>query len=252
MKTRLRALLLGTALFATPVYAENAKLGDDLEPEPNAFTFTTYDLYYLGLAQRFFERDAYRYCQAVFVPSFDAESAVYITRGNPVEEGGSDGRIGGKVGPLRVVSARLKTSLWHQTQVALDKANTNDFDVATKQRILLEARSEVTRSEAPIEEGTFDLLQQAWERTLLMTRLPDEQRRTIDGYSSHFATMRDRGGFLSAWARSPRLGTAAHDLTQIGETLQRYAQGPAFRRADTQKQLVAMAEALLKRLPPEK
>lgn len=68
------------ALASLPSPAGAGNPTTHLHPEEGYFGSGLHSAYYAAVARRLLGNAAYRQCQAVFLPSFDVEAAVYVLR----------------------------------------------------------------------------------------------------------------------------------------------------------------------------
>ncbi|MEO8905148.1 MAG: hypothetical protein ABI627_26810 [Polyangiaceae bacterium] len=210
----------------------------DFEPEEGTFGPSAPDPYELRLHEALFEHDVSRICQLVTVPSFDAESAVYIV----LREQGA---------PL-VVSRRLNEQLWAlmMTQIEIQAGGAavgKSISTAPSAQVaaLTKIQASTDTDRAEIDPSSVDVLARACESTLQRSHY----RRSfggIDGVTYHAGHWKP-GLFLGARTHSPAEGTIARDYIALGESLRAYAASPSSERDAVKVELLAKAERLIAR-----
>ena len=221
-----------------PPLPTQAPIGGDFEPEEGTFSIARPDPYDLRLRDALFANDTYRICQLVTVPSFDRESAVYIS----VDERGV----------AWVISRTLNEQLWGLMMTQIDiqsggpklgKPVNSGPDAQAAALAKIHASADVDRAE--LDQATVDLLAQACESVLRRTRYKG-QSGGVDGVEYHAGHWM-RGLSLAGRAHSPKPGTIAHDYVILGETLKTFARSTPPQRDAIRAELVAKAEHLIDR-----
>jgi len=127
--------------------------------------------------------------EAVVIPSFEREWAVYVERG---------GRSG-----TQVVCTVMQTQLWYQMESGAERASGPSY-AERELAALQKADKKIWRYASPIAATTAAALDRLWSALLAHARLSGEPPRCIDG-TSYFlfqwaGGMRSRGG----WGRCPQ------------------------------------------------
>jgi len=229
---RLSVLALLVSMTSGPIAR-----GDDLEPETGTFGgYGPAEPYELLLRRALFEDDHYRLCQFVVMPSFAAESAVYILapeKGSPV-----------------VVSRTLKQQLWASMMDEMMKACPNGsvrLDAISQSVALEKLRPTTETHRAALSPKAAAALGAACEDVLFRVRYSPKTTAGLDGTTYH-AGHWIPGAFLSGTTWSPDAGTVARDFVDMGEQLKVYAESHPAKRAQLEADLIAKATHLRRRL----
>jgi len=221
-------------------FRRSAAGDDDLEPETGIFADygppRPYDLF---LRRAFFDEDHYRLCQLLIVPSFESESAVYLT-----EEDG---------GPRRVVSRTMKTQVWASMTQAMRGAcagNSFTLDAASQGAALAQLRAAVETRATEIDAASADLVENACRSVLLRVRYPAQDLTRVvahaDGTTYH-AGHWIPGNFLACTTWSPVAGTLSSEFVNMELALKAYAEAAPGARPKILADLAAKARQVLQR-----
>jgi hypothetical protein len=220
-----------------PPLPTQAPIGNDFEPEESTFSLARPDPYSLRLRDALFANDAYRLCQLVTVPSFDRESAVYIS----VDEGVAS-----------VISRTLNEQLWGlmMIQIQIQSGGPKpgkpvDTGPEAQAAALAKIHASADVDRAGLDWATVELLARACEGVLRRTRYQGPSGG-VDGVEYH-AGHATRGLSLAGRTHSPKPGTIAHDYVILGETLKAFARSTPPQRDAIRAELVAKAERLIDR-----
>lgn len=211
---KLKTLMIGL-IFSAQVNAQ-----EQLQNESGLFAEQSVSAYNIILAKELLQ-DKNRKIQAVIVPSFKPEAAVYVL---------SDGNNS------KVVVVRAKKSIW----TSMEK-NKKDLIGALK------SKHEVERIEAPITMETLKSLEKTWVKFLNEVRSNEKSEIILDGTAYHFSNWSlDKGRPVSGFVHAPKEGTKTHDLSMLAESLVQFASLKESERASAEKELKSKAEALSK------
>ena len=208
------------------------------------------DAYRAGVRRLLFKdqgRGSYRKVQLVTMPSFSAETAVYI---RDAIDGDAPTVVYAGIRPNQ-----RGANLWEQmtAQIEDDSPDRTSYrmDRESEEQALAKMAVEVQVRVAPITEETAALLDEVWIRALRGVRYvePDSGAITIgtDGVRYCFASFVKSEGYLGGEIWSPREGTRMAALTALGALLGTYALAADAERA-LEARLRHDARALLARL----
>ena len=210
----------------------------DFQPEDGVFGISEPEPYELRLREALFAEDPYRVCQLVEVPSFEAESAVYIGVREP--------------GPPVVVSRKLDEQLWGLMMTEIDlqaggravgKSINSGPTAQAAALAKIRASSETDRAE--IDQVTVDILSSACESVLLRAHYPGPSAG-LDGTTFHAGSWKP-GAFLGGRVHSPKPGTVSSDYVALAESLRAYAASTPSRRDAIKAEVLTIAQHLLAR-----
>lgn len=226
-----------TAAPTASVPVEDAIRGD-FEPEQGTFGVSGPDPYEARLHELLFEQDRYRICQLVTMPSFEAESAVYIATREP--------------GPPLVVHRALNEQLWGlmMTEITIQAGDPRlrksiGIGPASQMAALARIHASNATVRAELDQTTVNVLSRACEAVLMRARYSGASSG-LDGTIYHAGSWKP-GTFLAAQAWSPKVGTIANDYLALAESLRAYAASTPSRRDGIKAELVAKAERLIAR-----
>jgi hypothetical protein len=221
---------------------EAQDIGDFQPEEALGIGHEVHDPYKDRLYEVLFGGDHRRICQLLTVPSFEAESAVYIkspVRGTPV-----------------VVSRALPVQL-SQIEKREDRGpgrERADLGPGEYEEILAKIQPSTETHVAEIARTTVDTLSRACEAVLQRTHA----RGSLPGRDGthHAAHWKEgtgdwqEGKLLSGQAWSPQPGTISSDYVAFGESLRRYASSSLSERDAIEADLLGRAERLIARAKP--
>jgi hypothetical protein len=201
--------------------------------------------YYVAVSEnRLSSKPMVRRCQAVFLPSFSPESAVYLFW---------DAEKPDNV-PV-VVSVEMERSVWSELhQLIADAApdrNAYSTGPEAQLKVLPKLQVKTKRREAQIELETAKSLDSLWQVIISQARFPEKADMGLDGESVHFASP-SKGGYHTAQTWSPEKGTPAYELVEIARKLQNYPQVQEDERKTTSLSLRKMAKNLLSKIERKK
>lgn len=201
--------------------------------------------YYVAVSEKLLSsKPMVRRCQAVFLPSFTAESAVFILW---------DDEKPNNV-PV-VVSVEMERSLWSELHLQIEREapDKNSYSVGPEAqlKVLPKLQLETRRTEAPIELETARMLDRLWRLIIPQARFPENAQIGLDGEDVHFASP-SKGGYRTAQVWSPSKGTPAYELVEIARTLRKYPQLREGEREGASKSLTKMARWLLAKIESTK
>jgi hypothetical protein len=210
----------------------------DFEPEDGAFGLSAPEPYEVRLHEALFADDMYRVCQLVELPSFDAESAVYI-------------RVG-RSGPPVVVSRKLNEQLWAlmMAQIEIQSGapavrKSISTGPAAQTAALAKIKASTNTDQAEIDQTTVVTLSQACEAALQRARYQGPSGG-IDGTTYHAGSWKP-GAFFAGSAHSPQPGTVSRDYVALAEKLRAYAQSAPSERDALKSEILAKANHLIAR-----
>jgi hypothetical protein len=161
---------------------------DGLEPDSDPMEGAARAPYEVFLTQLFFGEHSIRKCQVLFIPSFQAESAVYVVWTTPQDS------------TATVIVKQARKSIWYQ-MTKTDGENGHS-DSLTPEANLAKADSSVTTTSRPIDRALAAKLQRVW--SLMLSKPPSHLRYGHeDGEMIHVAQYEDGHGYRWALARSP-------------------------------------------------
>lgn len=216
-----------------------------LIPEEGMYGARMFNPYWEAVGNRLIQNDKFRICQAVVLPSFSPEYAIYIKydKDNPANI------------PI-VVSLKFEKQLWAEMNKLLDsrteKVRLHITEPDAQRYALSKIQSTVVRSAAPIETDLATLLENVWVNMLAQVRYPEKSSIGLDGVKYHFATFLYRKGYRSGQACSPPKGTVVYDLVNIVELLGKYPSVKEKDRKQISQNLQTMAGNLLDRMKNNK
>lgn len=179
-------------------------------------------------------------CQAVFLPSFSPESAVYIIWDDEKPD----------IMPV-VVSVEMERSVWCNLQQLIENVapNRNAFSTGPEAQLNVLSKLQVKpkKREAPIDLETAKTLNRLWQLIIPQARFPEKAELGLDGESVHFASP-SKGGYQTAQTWSPKKGTPAYELVEIARKLQQYPQVQEDERKTLSVSLRKMAKSLLSKI----
>ena len=181
-------------------------------PEEGFFGSTPSDPYNEAVSERLLSPNRGWKCQAVFLPSFSEESAVYLKYD----------RYSSST-PFVVVALKMERQLWAEMleviQADSDDKRSLSISSENQRKALLKITTKVNRLEAPIDQDTAEALEQTWEAMLMRVRYPESKVIGLDGETFHFANFTEEGGFRAGTVWSPPEGTPAHELVVLATDL---------------------------------
>ena len=240
---------LCSLLFLTIVTGKEVAAGQkmNLIPEEGFFGVRAQiaSYYYASVSEKLLSSKPFvRRCQAVFLPSFSPESAVYLLW---------DDEKPANV-PV-VVSVEMESSLWSELHQLIEDAAPDKsayaVDPEAQLKVLLKLKAKPKRSEAPIEPATAKTLDRLWKLIIPKARFPEKAEFGLDGEDVHFASP-SKGGYRTAQTWSPNKGTPAYELITIARVLQKYPQLREGERKGASKSLTNMAKRLIAKIESTK
>lgn len=216
-----------------------------LQPEDGFWVFAMLNPYYEAVSERLLSSSQNRKCQAVFLPSFSEESAVYLTYDdkNPMA-------------PPIVVSLKFERQLWadmHRLmESSADAKGAYSVRADAQLKALSQIRSVVNRFEAPIDKRVAVVLERAWDALLRRVRYPEKAELGLDGESCHFANFASGFGYRTGWVWSPKKGTLSYDFVEIAKALREYPRLRGIDRKDLAQAMLKKAQKLLLHLKGNK
>ena len=234
------ALICALSIFLTASPAISGSSTSHLVPEDGHFGRDLFGPYDQAVSERLLSLRPWN-CQAVFMPSFAEERAVYIKYdySNP------------DIPPI-VVAVKMERYLWSQMNRILESEaieNGSRYDAPEKQwKALLKIPTKVERFEAPIDIKTAKTLERTWEAMLIRVHYPEKRVRGFDGAYYHFANISMEGGFRAGKVWSPPDGSPAHDLVRLATDLWFYPTLKEPERKEAAQELKNKAQELLDRV----
>lgn len=197
-----------------------------LQPEVGFFGYSIFAPYLEAVSERLLSSSGYRQCQAVFLPSFSEESAVYLKYD-----------INNKNAPPVVVSVNFKRQLWTEMQILMETSSKKDAyyhptDPEAQKKILPQIKKEVNLAEAPIDSKIADILERSWNAMLIRVRYPENVSYGLDGETIHFANIEAGVSFRAGMVWSPIKGTLSYEFVELAKTLREY---PKLRKSERKK-----------------
>jgi hypothetical protein len=197
----IKALTLAILLGATTASPE------DLLPADRAFTalaeLPDMRAYRLALRDALLGGPARHTCEALVVPSFQREWAVYVQNAGRRRQ---------------VVTTEMESQLWDEMHRAAERPG-RSLAPGDLQTALRRVRKDVRRSSAPLTDATAALVEQACAALLARAELPLRPRRCIDGVSYHLFQPQAALGARGGLARCPSESSAPGRMLAILEEL---------------------------------
>jgi hypothetical protein len=242
-KNALLALISVLSVVLVASSAISATSTSHLVPEEGYFGLESSDPYYEAVSERLLSPNRGWKCQAVFLPSFAEERAVYIKY-----ENSNSGT------PPVVVAVKMERSLWGE-MIQVLKADSNDkrfYNISPEyqRKALLKIPTKVDRFESPIDRDTAKALELTWEAILMRVHHPNTTGhwRNRDGATYHFTNFTWQGDYLTGKVWSPPEGTPAHDLVRLATDLWFYPTLKEPERKTAAQELKNKAQELLERV----
>jgi hypothetical protein len=236
---RIIIVALFVILVASPAMSGTQTI--HLQPEEGVFGFTMFNPYYEAICERLLPSSLNRKCQAVFLPSFSQESAVYIVCDN-----------NNSMATAVVVTVKLETQLWAEMHKVIeggaDAKGRYAIDAQAQRKALLQIRSVVNRFEAPLDATVAVALEHTWDAMLMRVHYPEESELGLDGETYHFSNFVTGSGFLTGKVWSPVKGTPSYELVELAKTLSEYPTLREADRKDAAQEMLKGARKLLARL----
>jgi len=210
---------------------------DRLDVEPGVFQVSATLEYHAEVA-RILLADSLRLLQLVILPSFEPESAVYVTKTGARCQGAAGGG-------LIVTTGRPRQQLWATAMEPAAEAEPGRPRVfrAPTAAHFASLSPAVDWARAPISEDAFRHILAVWDAALIAARPRERASIILDGTSYHFATP-TRSGL----ARSPDPSSIPGELAKIGVQLSELPRIVAKDdRSARERALVSAADRLLAR-----
>jgi hypothetical protein len=182
---------------------------DGLEPDSDPMEGAARAPYEAFLTQLFFGEHSIRKCQVLFIPSFQAESAVYVVWTSPQES------------TATVIVKQARKSIWYQ-MTKTDGENGHS-DSLTPEAKLSKADSSITTTTRPIGRELAAKLQRVWSLILSKPRSP-LRNAGEDGERIHVAQYEDGHGYRWAQASGPG-GARRLEFWDLAASLRAFGQG---------------------------
>lgn len=245
-KTQIRIIFSVLLITISNVFLAIAgNNGSHLQPEEGFFGYSIHNPYYASVSERLLYSSWERKCQAVFLPSFSPENAVYIQYDyeNPQKR-------------PTVVSLRLKEHLWYEMQMLIQTTAINPKSYSAgpeaQRKVLPLIELQVNRLEAPIGNEVAKTLERVWITILATTQYPNKSQHGLDGETSHFANFTKGIGYQTGKTWSPSKDTTNYKLVELAKALQNYPNIQENERTEAAKKLYNDAQTLLKSLNDNK
>ncbi len=240
--TQSRIVLTVTLIIIASVYQAVAGIPPSyLQPEDGVFGYTEHNPYLMSVGERLLFAPGVRKCQAVFLPSFSPESAVYIQYDydDPT------------TAPV-VISLKLEKHLWYEMQILIQSIAKSPSSYSAGQeaqrKVLPLIQISVNRLEAPIENKVAKTLEQVWVTMLTQTHYPKKSHIGLDGETSHFANFTEGLGYQTGKTWSPSKGTINYKFIELAKALQNYPNLQKEKRAEAAQEMFSAAQILLEHL----
>lgn len=207
-----------------------------LQPEDGVFGWTMFNQYYEAVSERLLP-SWHRKCQAVFLPSFSEESAVYILHDDD-----------STATPI-VFTVKLETQLWFEMLKAIeagaDTRGRYTLDAQSQRQALSQIRSVVSRFEAPLDATVATVLEHTWDAMLMRVHYPEKAELGLDGENCHFANFVTGLGYRTGKVWSPVKGTPGYELMELAKALSEYPALLETDRKDAAREMMQRAQRLL-------
>jgi hypothetical protein len=227
--------ILGLLLLASQ--AISGSQTPHLQPEDGAYGFTMLNPYYQAVSERFLSSSPFhRKCQAIFLPSFINESAVYLKYEK-------DSSL-----PI-VVSLKFEKQLWYEMQRIIGG---KPLKPEIQRNALSQIQTVVNRLEAPLDTKVAAILEETWEAMLMRVHYPEKKRLGTDGENYHFANFSSEGGYRTGKVWSPAKETPTYELVKLAEALREYPSLPETNRQNAVQAMLKRAQDLLSQLKESK
>lgn len=209
-----------------------------LEPETGVFgNLGPPDPYTLTLRNALLGQDAYRQCQLLVAPSFEAEYAVYMVKASD--------------GSATVVSRTLDRQLWGELMADIrrsSKSRSYSIGASAQQAALKRSKAPGVRTHrAVLDAESTERLGGICRDVLLQVRYPQQPSRGVDGVSYHAAHW-EPGLVLSGATWSPEDDSLAGAFVAMELALKAYADAPATQREARRRDLSDRARQVSDRL----
>jgi hypothetical protein len=209
-----------------------------LQPEEGVFGFSIWNLYYEAVSELLLSSSHDRKCQAIFLPSFSEESAVYLVYD-----------MKDPSAPPVVVSVKPEKQLWIEMQKTM-AADANEKGAFTtraqaQRKALAQIQSVVNRLEAPLDTTVAAALEQAWDAMLMRVHYPEKPELGLDGETCHFANFVQEFGYRTGKVWSPEKGTPSYELMELARALGAYPTLREADRKDAAEEMMTRARKLL-------
>ena len=241
-KTKAVCIVIVCALsvFLTASPAISGTSTSHLVPEEGLFGYALLNPYFEAVSERLLSYN-WRKCQALFLPSFSEESAVYIKYDSD-----------SSAAPPVVVAVRMERQLWFEMHEALDAdaggKGSHSIAPENQRKALLKIQSLVNYSEAPMDRETAEALELTWEAMLMRVRYPETTNLGLDGETCHFANLTKDAGYRTGKVWSPDKGTPPYELVELAKALQEYPGLKESERKTAAQELKKKAQELLDRV----
>ena len=213
----------------------------NLVPEDGLYGFTLLNPYYEAVSQRLLSPYSDRKCQAVFLPSFSEESAVYL------QYDSDSSAI-----PAVVVALKMERQLWAEMHMVMEadagEQGSRSIEPETQRKALLQIKSVVNRLEAPIDREVAVALELTWDAMLTRVQYPEKSEQGLDGETCHFANFTLDFGYRTGKVWSPSAGTLTYELVELAKALREYPSLSEAARKVAAQELQNRAQEMLARL----
>lgn len=220
-------------------YAISGTPTSHLQPEEGIFGFKMLDPYFEAVSDRLLSASRYRNCQAVFMPSFSQESAVFLERDN-------DRAVS------VVVAKQMERQLWAEMNAFIKARSGVIGDHRTwaddQRTALHQIESVIVTRKAQIDEKTADVLESVWSGMLARVKYPEKANLGLDGETVHFANFIPKFGYQTGKVWSPHKGTPSYEFVELAKALRDYPDVNEKNRSVAAQSLRQKAKALLSRL----
>lgn len=231
-----KTAILGAAAILAALPA-SAVPQPQLSPIDRNFTpFASYrsmQAYHVAVRDALLRTASHHSCEAMVLPSFQREWAVYIQRRGNVHE---------------VVYAVMREQLWGRMQEAAERPD-GSIEPGDEVPALEKLSRETRTSSAPLSQATAEVLAHLCATMLARAQQPPEPPRCIDG-TSYYVFQRDSLGVARGGSGScPQPGTPTASLLAILEDLREAAESSGSSLARSDVSLARKATQLLQKLP---
>ena len=163
--------------------------------------------YHLAARDALLGRSNRHTCEAIVIPSFEREWAVYLQETPSGRE---------------VVSTIMQSQLWGEMHRAAERPD-HSIQAGDTKAALSSLPKDVWRFSAPLTASTASLVEQSCAALLARAEVPPEPRRCIDGVGYQLFQSRPGLGARGGWAHCPSRESPAFRMLEILEDLRKTA-----------------------------